>query len=517
MEFTDMRGLEVRPGLLTVWRPVPGGRAAPRWQADERPASYAQEAHLAGRLANPRAEPAAVSPSWLATVFDLPGPLDAAALETALLAWIDRHESLRSRLVPTEPAKERAAEPAPGTAIRRVTLAPGTVGMRRSVAGSYRDGGELAARIEELFDRETGPLGWPSYLFATVAHTGDGPGPGSVTLYVGLDHSNVDGYSILLAAYEIRELYGAAVRGGRARLGEVGSYLDFAGCERAGAALVGRDHEAVVRWREFIAAGGGRLPAFPSPVGREGGEGPAGCGAQPGGLVWLLNAAQARAFERACRKGGGNLFAGVLACLAREAHRGAGAGEGVPAAGAAGGGSGGEFRALMPVHTRTHARWSQSVGWFVGLAPLRFAVRAGGSFAEAMAGAAAALEGARPMAEVPLARVAELLGVPLEPRFMVSYMDFRRVPGAREWGEWRAAALRSRRVHAHEVYLWVNRSFEGVYLSFRYPDTVRGRAEVPRYVENVRRAVARVAAAGAGDRTAARRPAAVREVAAVCG
>ncbi|MGK5548537.1 hypothetical protein ACSNOH_27960 [Streptomyces sp. URMC 127] len=121
------------------------------------------------------------------------------------------------------------------------------------------------------------------------------------------------------------------------------------------------------------------------------------------------------------------------------------------------------------------------------------------------------------MADVPLARVAELLGVPLRPRFMVSYMDFRRVPGARHWGEWRAAALRSRRVDAHEVYLWVNRSFEGVYLSFRYPDTVRGRAEVPRYAEHVRRAVGRVAASGAGDRAAVRRPAAAREVTAACG
>ncbi|MCA6092174.1 hypothetical protein LE181_08375 [Streptomyces sp. SCA3-4] len=475
MKFTDMYGLNAHPGILTVWRPEPGGGRGARWRRDGRPPSYAQEAHLVRSLA--AAAPA--SPSWLAAAFELPGEVRAVALEEALLRWIDRHESLRSRLVPE------------GARLRRETLAPGAVRIRRSAAGPCLGDREAARRLEELFDRETDPLGWPSYVFATVAHAG------STTLYVGADHANVDGYSILLVAYEIRALYAAAARGTRADLGRVGSFLDFARSERAGAALVDGTHETIQQWRDFVAGNGGELPAFPASLrgkdAPDGGEdAPAGrnaspvapapaCVAQRGGLEWLLDAEQARAFDALCRRDGGNLFAGLLACLASAGHASAGHG-----------GHAGEFRTLVPFHTRSHPRWVRSVGWYVGLAPLRFAVRAGDRFTELMAGAVRALDKARPMAAVPFARVAEVLGAPLEPRFMVSYMDMRLAPGARQWGEWGAAALRSRRTHPHEVYFWINRTFEGIYLSFRYPDTARGRAEVPRYVDEVRRAVTRV-------------------------
>ncbi|MEV5239671.1 hypothetical protein AB0K89_11245 [Streptomyces cinnamoneus] len=481
MKFTDMYGLNAHPGILTVWRPEPGGGRGARWRRDGRPPSYAQEAHIVRSLA--AAAPA--SPSWLAAAFELPGEVRAAALEEALLRWIDRHESLRSRLVPE------------GARLRRETLAPGAVRIRRSAAGPCLGDREAARRLEELFDRETDPLGWPSYVFATVAHAG------STTLYVGADHANVDGYSILLVAYEIRALYAAAVRGTRADLGRVGSFLDFARSERVGAVLVDDAHETILQWREFVARSGGELPSFPAsaggkdapadgpatPTGKDlpGGENACdaahgtGCVSQLGGLEWLLDAEQARAFDALCRGAGGNLFAGLLACLASAGRASAGHD-----------GHAGEFRTLVPFHTRSHPRWVRSVGWYVGLAPLRFAVRAGDRFTELMAGAVRALDKARPMAAVPFARVAEVLGAPLEPRFMVSYMDMRLAPGARQWGEWGAVALRSRRTHPHEVYFWINRTFEGIYLSFRYPDTARGRAEVPRYIDEVRRAVTRV-------------------------
>ncbi|WP_158890597.1 condensation domain-containing protein [Amycolatopsis anabasis] len=399
------------------------------------------------------------SPSWLATAFELPGELDTNALKTALLAWIDRHEALRSGLFCTEGK------------MARITLNPGSVALHGKVAGDFAHGAELAGYLEDLFDAETDPLAWPSYVFATVTHAD------STTLYLGLDHSNVDGYSISLIAHEIRELYAAAVAGGAAELAEVGSYVDFASLEREDAVRVHSDHETVCRWREFVSSNGGELPGFPAPVGA---DDPAAVTKQSGGFDWLLDVAEAKAFDTACRKSGGNFQAGVLACLAIAGHEDTGRRE---------------FRALAPFHTRNQARWAHSLGWYVGLAPLDFRVTSGG-FHHVMRDAAAAAEQARPMAAVPFARVTELLGVPLDPRFVVSYMDLRHAPGAKQWPEWKAAALRSRTPHADEVYLWVNRSFEGVYLASRYPGTELGRTAVPRYVERVRRIMRQVAAKG---------------------
>ncbi|MEV7867160.1 condensation domain-containing protein [Streptomyces sp. NPDC088124] len=489
-----MDELNVTPGLLTVWRAVPRGveqgtrqgvEGAAGWVADGRAASYVQEAHIAGALAGGRGTER--DPAWLATAFELPGEArtegGGGVLEAALLAWIDRHESLRSRLVPEETSRG---------GLRRDTLPVGGVSLRRTVEGNFACGKSLASRIEEVFDAETDPLAWPSFVFATVEHA-DGH-----TLYLGFDHSNVDGYSILLIAHEIHELYAAVASGTRAALTEVGSYLDFADIEREYAALVHTEHAAVVRWREFLGSGGGGLPEFPARGrGERGGlgdpgerSGSGGSGReQIGGCELLLDADAAHAFQRACRPHGGNFLTGVLTCLAlaaREEEQGE----------RELGWESGEFRALTPFHTRGDARWAHSVGWYVGLAPLRFPVRRGDSFADILTAASTALDGAGEMAAIPFPRVSELLGRRLEPRFVVSYMDMRRTPGARRWGEWKAAALRSRRVHPDEVYLWVNRSYDGVHLSFRHPATEPARHAVSRLVAGTGRLMRRLAAEG---------------------
>ncbi|WP_329065109.1 condensation domain-containing protein [Streptomyces sp. NBC_01429] len=474
--------------MLTIWRAIPRNPGSECWIPDARPASYAQEAHLVGALAgagtgngtDPGTDPGTDgrrdggrrgSPSWLGTAFELPGELDEGALETALLGWIDRHEALRSRLVATADAR-----------FERVTLAPGAVAIRRGTTGEFSTGGQLARQLEELFDAETDPLDWPSCVFATVRHAD------STTLHLAFDHLNVDGYSILLVAHEIRELYTAAVTGTPAGLGQVGSYLDFAGQERERTALVHSEHESVVRWRDFVTANGGALPAFPLPVGDETDAahetGPAHRTHphpdQLGGCVWLLDSDRARSFQTACRADGGNFLSGLLASLAVVGHESTGHEE---------------FRALTPFHTRgQEAAWTGSLGWYVGLAPIRFAVRGTDAFAEVMRNAVAALDGAGAVAAVPFPRIAELLGTPLEPRFVVSYMDMRRTPGARRWGEWKAAALRSRRSHPDEVYLWINRSYEGVYVSYRHPNTERARLAVSRFIADTGRLMNAIAA-----------------------
>ncbi|MBB4158248.1 condensation domain-containing protein [Streptomyces cinereoruber] len=461
MKFIDMWDLDVRPGQLTAWRPKTDSSCGAGWIPDGRPASHLQEAHLRGALRT--AAEGGRGPSWLATTFELPGPLDPDALRTAFLGWIDRHETLRSRLgliidgVGT-PRTDRA------------TLPPGQVDLAWDDFGTFTDSGTLRARIESVLDGDTDPLAWPSFVFLTVEH-GD-----STTVCVGLDHLNADGYSVLLIAYEVVQLYRAAVEESDPGLTPVGSYLDFTGPEREAADRLHGEHHAVRGWREFVAEGSGRLPEFPAPV-TDGPERPAT--AQNGGLDWLLDAPQARALDVVCKQKGGDLFSGILACLAMTARNRYGQER---------------FRTLVPVHTRAQRRYLRSLGWYVGIAPVSLPVHAEDGFAQVMKEAGEALRTARPLADAPLDLLGESLGHPLEPRFMVSYMDTRWVPGARRWSDWNARALRSRRFDAHEVYLWVVRSHEGVYLSFRFPDSELGRTVVPVYLEEARRLVRLIAA-----------------------
>ncbi|TVT11071.1 non-ribosomal peptide synthetase [Amycolatopsis bartoniae] len=408
--------------------------------ADPRPAAYVQEAHL--RVAHARRAAGEAAASWLGTAFELPGRPDIAALQRALLGWIDRHETLRSVLSCTEDG------------VFRRTLPPGEVGLARQDLGRF-DTGELASRLEDLFDAETDPLTWPSYVFAVVSHDD------SFTVYVSLDHSNVDGYSVLMIAREVSDLYRAETSGSPVALGSVGSYVDFASAERRSARRVLADHQAVAAWRNFLLSHGGELPAFPVSL---------GAAPQTGTCRMLLDAEEASALEARSRAHGGSFMTGSLACLALAARAECGSGV---------------FGALMSMHTRSAVEWAESLGWYVGLVPLRVAVGPADDFPGVLAAVTAQTRAAKTMAAIPFERIAELLGRDLTPRFVLSYMDLRRVPGADRWADWKAAALRSRSPHADEVYLWLIRSHEGLRLSARYPDTPAARTVLARYFDRV--------------------------------
>ena len=101
----------------------------------------------------------------------------------------------------------------------------------------------------------------------------------------------------------------------------------------------------------------------------------------------------------------------------------------------------------------------------------------------------------RASARVPFVRVSELLGVPIRPRFVVSYMDVRFVPMAAQWPEWNAQALRSRSF-THDVYVWINRTPEGVNMSARFPDNTVADKNVPSLLTRTRELMHEVAVGG---------------------
>ncbi|WP_116051572.1 condensation domain-containing protein [Amycolatopsis palatopharyngis] len=458
MRFTKLSDHEVRPGRLVEWYPIALGAPAP----DPRPASYVQEAHL--REASTRRAAGLSCPTWLGTTFELPGDLDIAALRQALLTWIDRHETLRSTLT----FHTRTGGDAQ---VRRWTLPRGGVGLHRQDRGRFADPARIGSHVESLFDRTANPLHWPSYLFVTVSR------PGGTTIYIGLDHSNVDGYSILLIAQELRALYDAALTGVAAGLSATDSYLEFSAAERSEALLVRADHEVVNRWRRFLDTNDAELPGFPLEVGADRTRPTP----QHGNCTWLLDAEKAESFSTACRAASGGFQAGVLACLGIAAHE-------VSARRT--------FRALVPFHTRHAPRWTASLGWYVGLAPVEFPVEGRPDFAGLTRAASAAVRESRPLARVPFARVCELLGAQPRPRFVVSYMDMRNAPGADRWRQWHTCAFHSRSSAGDEVYLWIHRTHDGVYLTCRHPGTEAGIRNVARYVGHLRRVIDEVATHG---------------------
>ncbi|WP_027583762.1 condensation domain-containing protein [Bradyrhizobium sp. Ai1a-2] len=434
MEINELRDLELRPGQLTVWRvnvPAPA-----RWRSDPRRPSHVQEEHLSYLRDG--------GPAWLGIAFERPGDFDSTALTSAILGWVDRHEALRCRF-----AKD-------GPAIHLATIGPGAVALDRIELGDYTDAGELARTLEELLDAETKALCWPPYVFATISR------PGSTSVVLASDHSVTDLYSLARVPHEISELYTAVVQEVAPQLAPAHSYLDYAEAERVRLTDLTAVHPAIGHWRDLVAANAGRLPDFPVPLGSPNGA------MQRSGRIWLFDAATACEFGRACRAEGGNTVAGLFACLALVGKALA---------------NQQEFRTVTPFHTRNDPRWMDSFGWYVGMSPVSFPVS--DTLPELLRAARLELERAKETARVPFSKAMELVGAALRDRFMVSYMDHRKVLGSHCWSRWRTRFLISRSADPHEAYLWINRSHEGICLSFRHPGTATARTAVDGYVAEV--------------------------------
>ncbi|WP_032378118.1 condensation domain-containing protein [Rhodococcoides fascians] len=463
MEFTELADYAVPAGTLTEWIPSVGPQArtpeAAGWRPDTRPTSYVHEAHLRTSLSSPRRG----RESWLGAAFEVAGPLNKPAFRQAVLNWIDRHEAMRSSASIDETTGEMS----------RVTAAEGAIDIWQVEQERCSQSSEVFEHLQYLFDEFTSPLIWPAYAFVTLEPLDD---TRPITVFFAADHSIIDGLSTVLVAHEIAALYGEALGGPAAALFEAGSYLDFGSSERERHAELEHSHDAVRMWRDFLVDGDGELPAFPLDIGDPSPE-----DVPQGGLsAWVLDAEQADSFSTACRKTGHSLFAGLLAVLAITGAE-------------LGGGT--RFRTVTPVHTRDEPQWASALGWFVGLCPISFDIDGDDSFGSVIAAASAEVKKTKPIARVPLDRVFTTLGYSARPRFVVSFMDVRFAPAAEHWPDWNARALRSKQ-YQHDVYVWINRTPQGINIAARYPNTEQATARVHEYVGALRRLLTEVADTG---------------------
>ncbi|MFJ9412608.1 condensation domain-containing protein [Streptomyces sp. NPDC101227] len=457
--MTDIQRCEIRPGRLVEWTlhrtTVEAAVSSPD---DSRPPAYVQESHV--RTARSVRQDGLFVPTWLGTAFDIPGEVDLDALQDALRAWTLRHETLRSgfRWI--------------GDDMRRFTLDADAVVLHREDVGNFPDAATLTQHLQDRFDVAADALTWPNFIFAAVVRDV------STSVYMAFDHSNVDSYSIQRIPAEVHELYAAGRERRAVDRTPVASYVDFCATERTNADQIDDTHAIVARWREFIAQCDGKLPNFPVDLGLD-----------PGGKVptqkfmheMLVDDADAAAFETYCRPYGGS-FVGVLAAIGLIVRE-----------------IGGQqvYRTVVPFHTRAKSQWSDSVGWYVGGAPIEIPVAQAPDFDSALGMVRAALRKNRPLSRMPIARVLRLLGSDFRPTSpdlysIVSFVDARDTPGSESWQDLKAYGL-IRVSYGDQVCAWVTRLHEGLQFASRYPDTDVAYQNMRLCVERLRELIVSVA------------------------
>ncbi|AVH23318.1 condensation domain-containing protein [Nocardia cyriacigeorgica] len=431
------------PGTLLEW--VAGADAA---LAEHIPATSNQTIHLSG--SGPT--------SWLAGTFEVPGPVDADAMEAAFARWLPRHDALHCYFDRTDGARPVATRLVPDNDIRLTPRPP----VAADSTPELRE--LLASRLDEACE----PFGFAPYFLGAISRDDIS------TVIIGFDHAVCDAWSIAIAVVELDVLYRAAQEGDLdtvARdLPQPGSFLTYAtresACTRAGV------WPLVAAWQEFLAASGHDLPHFPLDLGLTAGE----RAPFQGEVRTILDAIDVDRLHRRARVEGYSLFAAMLAALARTVAELGGP----------------EVTDLVfPMHTRHEPRHHSTVGWLVSNAPARIPVRA--DFTSTARAADAAIRAGRRLARVPAIHVLDELGERLrrtrQDLFSVSYTDYRYLPGGSrsdlpQAGPRNPAQI-SRALPLDDVQMWFTRTDDGLGLRIRYPGTPTARRLLPRFLDRL--------------------------------
>lgn len=425
--------LATEPGTLLEWTAV----------ADVEPVDYPVPP-----TSNQLIHLSAAGPStWLAATFDVPGPIDTPALETAFAAWLPRHDALHSSF---------ARSSTGAVSVRVVAETDIRLAARPPVQATTPD--ELRSLLGRRLDQACDPFAFAPYFLGAISRTDRS------TVVCGFDHAICDAWSITIAVTELNELYRATCEGGplgaitaSVGLPEPGSFLSYSARE-AGAARVSSTDIRIRAWQNFFRAAGDDMPHFPLDLGlTRGSPHP-----QADDVRLVLGAEEIDAVHRRCRAEGHTLFGALLASI------------GLVSADATGRR---HTRMIFPVHTRREPRHHTTFGWLIANAPAT--VTAASDLAIAARAADETIRAGQALAELPAVRVLEDVGAQLTRTrnglFSVSYTDYRNLPGGSRWDTELARPENpiqlSRASPVDDVQMWFTRTERGLALRTRFPGT----------------------------------------------
>ena len=174
--------------------------------------------------------------------------------------------------------------------------------------------------------------------------------------------------------------------------------------------------------------------------------------------AWLLSARGAERLAEASKRSNQGFLAAILACAAKVTGDLTGANE---------------FRVVVPQHTRSELRWATSLGWFIGVVPVRIPITPAATVSDLAKVAGTEMDRVPSRGGPAVFESVRADQLPQHLPFVLSYMDVRHVPGAEQWTSWQTRGLRSRDHSGTDVYIWLTRTPEGLNLAMRHQGDAR--------------------------------------------
>ncbi len=320
MRVTTLRDHELRGGRLVGMTPVSMTRPT---FSDVQP-TLNQRLHVASTGGRG---------SWRAVVLERPGRADVAAWSRAVIAFMNRHEALRSELLTGMESQ-----------ITSRLNYDASVQVRLEEHDLSGDAESRRQRLDAIIAEACRPSSWPASWFGVIERGG------SSTFIAAFDRSLVDEVSLKVAMRDLHAMYRADLRPalGSARLPAVGSHLDAALEEEI--APFARESIEVCYWHDFLDRFNGSVPQSAFDTGLTPGQHAIAATsehlvASPGQLSWLIASLGRRASAPM-----------VMLAAAALANRRAGAASGLTT--------------LLQLDTRRLPEWEQAMGWFTTTVPL---------------------------------------------------------------------------------------------------------------------------------------------------